>query len=295
MGEVWVAHHNNLQRDVAVKILRPDRMDEPSRERFQREARATCELTHPNTIRVFDYGVTQDGLCYYAMELLRGEDLGTALKREGPLRPERVARLLLQASRALAEAHGRGIIHRDLKPENLFVCSAGIDRDIVKVLDFGLAQVDVVEDPASPLTRAGCVVGTPTYIAPELLAGQRADARSDVYALGAVMYKLLTGRGPWKGANVKAVLKARLEGEPDPPSVARGSALPHELEAIVMQCLRRRPEERFPSAAELALALSDFVEETHAASREPGLGDDATTVRCEARRSSSEEPPDPED
>ncbi|HYU15557.1 MAG TPA: serine/threonine-protein kinase, partial [Candidatus Acidoferrum sp.] len=138
MGEVWAAHHQALKRDVAVKILRPEtRGDAGAIARFEREVRATAELTHPNTVRVFDYGVTEDGLWYYAMELLEGRDLHAIVSLEGPLAPMRAARLVRQAAKALAEAHARGIVHRDIKPENLFVTALGGESEFVKVLDFG--------------------------------------------------------------------------------------------------------------------------------------------------------------
>jgi serine/threonine protein kinase len=254
MGEVWVAHHNTLRRDVAVKILRPDKMDALTRERFEREVHATSELSHPNTVRVYDYGVTEDGLCFYAMELLAGEDLGTVLRREGPLEPARVVRLLLQATRALAEAHGRGIVHRDLKPENLFITTAGPERDLVKVLDFGLARVTAYEDQET-LTHTGFVVGTPAYIAPEVLVGQTADARADIYALGALMYKLLTGVAPFANPDQRAMLVARLRQDPPRPSAISPRALPADLEAVIMRCLSRTPGDRYQSAAELVEAL----------------------------------------
>src|SRR5690606_19918974 len=137
MGEVWAAHHRALRRDVAVKILKPETRGEPGAvARFEREVRATAELVHPPTVRVFDYGVTEDGLWYYAMELLDGDDLHALVSREGPLEPARAARLIWQAAKALGEAHARGIVHRDVKPENLFVTRIGGEGEFVKVLDF---------------------------------------------------------------------------------------------------------------------------------------------------------------
>jgi tRNA A-37 threonylcarbamoyl transferase component Bud32 len=258
MGEVWVARHNALRRDVAVKILRPDKLDPITRERFEREVRATTELSHPNTVRIFDFGVTDDGLCYYAMELLDGEDLENILRREGPLDPMRAARLVLQACKALAEAHERNIIHRDIKPQNLFVTHAGPERDLVKLLDFGLALVKT-PDEESALTQTGWVVGTPAYVAPELVTGQTADARSDVYALGAVLYRLLCGVAPLEDSNAQAMLAARMNEDPPQPSAILGTPLPPSLEEIVMRCLRRHPQERYPSAASLANALALFA------------------------------------
>jgi len=282
MGEVWVAHHNTLKRDVAVKILRPDKTDDLTRERFEREVRATSELCHPNTVRVFDYGVTEDGLCYYAMELLAGEDLGKVLRRHGPLEPERVVRVIHQAAKALAEAHDRGIVHRDLKPENIFITSAGCELDLVKVLDFGLALVNT-PDHTSALTHTGWVVGTPAYIAPEVLMGHQADARSDVYALGAVMYKLLCGRAPFAGPSQRAMLVARMQQDAPPPSTILGAPIPVDLEDIVLKCLQRRPGERFPSAAELAEALDACRVRLAGRSSSPPKRDDEDLVEAPTR------------
>jgi serine/threonine-protein kinase len=251
MGEVWVARHNALRRNVAIKILRPDKVDPTSRARFEREVRATTELSHPNTVRIFDYGVTDDGLCYYAMEFLHGEDLESILRREGPLPPERAAHLVLQACEALAEAHQCNIVHRDIKPQNLFVTNAGRERDLVKLLDFGLALVTRPEEE-SALTETGWVVGTPAYVAPELLTGKTADTRSDVYALGAVLYRVLCGAAPLQDQNAQAMMVARMNEDPPPPSELLGRSLPTSLERIVMRCLLRRPEDRYASATDLA-------------------------------------------
>src|SRR5690606_13053594 len=147
MGEVWAAWHKGLGREVAVKMLRLEggpqglESDPVAVERFRREVRATSELSHPNPVRVFDYGATEDGILYYAMELLEGENLRSLVRREGPLPPARAVHLVSQAARALAEAHRKGIVHRDVKPENVFVVDAGGERDFVKVLDFGIAKV----------------------------------------------------------------------------------------------------------------------------------------------------------
>jgi serine/threonine-protein kinase len=258
MGEVWVARHSGIRRDVAVKILSPEKMDPTTRERFEREVRATTGLSHPNTVKVFDYGVTEDGLCYYAMELLEGEDLETILKRDGPVDPARAAHLMLQAARALAEAHENDIIHRDIKPQNLFVTSVGRERDLVKLLDFGLALVRK-PDEDSALTRTGWVVGTPAYVAPELITGVQADQRSDVYALGAVLYRLLCGLAPLQDQNANVMMSARLHEDPPTPSAILGKRLPTTLEEITMRCIRRHPNERYGSATEVAEALATCV------------------------------------
>ena len=263
MGEVWAAYHSGLKRDVALKILRPDAAahDGTAVARFEREVKATSDLSHPNTIRVFDFGVTDDGIFYYAMELLDGVTLADLVRVRGPIDPARAAHLLLQAARSLAEAHDRGIVHRDVKPANLFVTTAGGEPDFVKVLDFGIAKrvaggADV--DVESDLTSPGFLAGTPKYMAPELVRGAQGTPRSDVYGLGAVLYFVLTGRAPFEGKTAEAIYTAQLTGEVESPSHARGESIPADLERVVLRCLAKAPEARFADAGDLAQALSDL-------------------------------------
>jgi eukaryotic-like serine/threonine-protein kinase len=256
MGEVWVAYHPGLKRDVAVKILRNEVQMESENAvpRFEREARATAELMHPNTVRVFDYGATEDGLFYYVMELLEGETVADHVERTGPIPPERAVHIIGQAARALTEAHAKGIVHRDIKPENLFLTSLGGEHDFVKVLDFGIAKI--IEEPGSTMTRTGWLLGTPLYMSPEAVSGKSTDARSDVYALGGVLYFLLSGRSPFDMDNPSALVFAQVNKMPPRPSERLGSPLPEDLEAIVMRALQKNPEARFPSAAEFSQALT---------------------------------------
>ena len=249
MGEVWAARHPIMQRAVAIKVLQPHRrLHRLAIARFEREIRATSELTHPNTVRIFDSGITEDGLSYYVMELLEGENLTQLVARSGPLLPGRAAFLVRQAARALSEAHQRGIIHRDVKPDNLFVTCVGGEHDFVKVLDFGIARV-LADD--GTLTGTG-VVGTPGYIAPEVLHGAEASARSDIYGLGAVLYFMISGHPPCEAADANPSHPRRTLV---PPSVKRGKALPADLESIAMRCLARDPNARFGSTREMVEAL----------------------------------------
>jgi serine/threonine-protein kinase len=254
MGEVWLAHHATLRRDVAVKVLRlGGSNDAAAVARFEREVRATTGLGHPITIRIFDYGVSDDGVFYYAMELLEGESFAALAACEGAIPVARAIHLVAQAARALAEAHAKGVVHRDVKPENLFVVSSGGEADFVKVLDFGIARVGLAEADEK-LTRTGAVVGTPAWLAPETISGRAVDARADVYALGAVLYMLLAGRGPFDDA--PQILLAHVSQRPEPPSRWRGEALPANIEAIAMRCLEKDPALRHPTARELADALA---------------------------------------
>jgi eukaryotic-like serine/threonine-protein kinase len=261
MGEVWLADHATLQREVAVKALRSDQKRDPeATARFEREVRATAELRHPNTIRIFDFGVTPDGLCYYAMELLEGCDVADLINRDGPLHPARARRLIRQAAQALAEAHHRGIVHRDIKPENLFVARfPGDPREYVKVLDFGLARYGKGDD-AGQITQDGFVVGTPLYMSPEVLRGEPADARSDIYALGGVLYSMLAGTPPFRNRSMRGILVAHAEETPPPLAPQMRWPLPADLDAVVTRCLEKDPARRYASAAEFIAALDPDAE-----------------------------------
>jgi serine/threonine-protein kinase len=258
MGEVWLASHRTMKQDVAVKILKQslDGVQEPlAVRRLEREVKAMTRLRHPNTVRVFDYGVTEDGLWFYAMELLDGEDLATIVKRSGPFAPARAIRVVGQAVRALAEAHALGIVHRDVKPGNIILAAMGGERDFVKVIDFGIAKVPHATLTES-LTGAGDMLGTPAYMAPEAFAGDEIDAPADVYAIGAVLYFLLAGKPPFEGnGSVGGFMAGHLRATPVPPSRKLGAPLPVDLEAVVARCLEKAPAARFASMAELRVAL----------------------------------------
>ena len=254
MGEVWAAWHRGLEREVAIKILKlADEEDHAAAVRFEREVRLSSGLTHPHTVRVFDYGTTEDGLLYYAMELLGGASLAQLVRAEGPMPAARAVHLVTQAARALAEAHDRGIVHRDVKPENLFVTVAGGESDFVKVLDFGIARGDA---EAADLTRTGAVPGSPSTMSPEVICGGRATAASDVYGLGAVLYFLLTGRPPFGGEGAASTLIAHLHEDVVPPGERAPHPVPHDVEAIVMRCLAKSPGDRFADGRALADALA---------------------------------------
>lgn len=253
MGEVWLATHARLRRLTAVKLIPPDLAGERALERFEREVQATSQLTHANTVQVYDYGRTADGVFYYAMEYLDGLDLETLLSRDGPQPPARVVHLLTQACGALDEAHRRGLLHRDVKPANLVLCRARGEHDTLKVLDFGLvASVEGVGEEAAATGHS--LAGTPLYASPEAIAtpGQL-DARADLYSLGVVGYALLTGEPPFSGRTLVELCAHHLHSTPPAPSDL--ADVPPALEAVILRCLEKDPARRFATARELRAAL----------------------------------------
>jgi eukaryotic-like serine/threonine-protein kinase len=260
MGVVYRASHAMLRRPTAIKLLLPDRAGKDALTRFEREVRRTAMLTHPNTVTVFDYGRTTDGVFYYAMELLEGASLDELVEVDGPQPEERVIHLLEQAAASLAEAHDAGLIHRDVKPGNILVVDRGGISDMVKVVDFGLVKDvsagarDGTSEPA--LTNANAITGTPLYIAPEtIIAPETVDARTDLYALGAVGYWLLTGTHVFGGNSILEVCAHHLHSAPDPPSTRLGAHVSSDLETLILACLAKRPEDRPASAQALGERL----------------------------------------
>lgn len=258
MGEVYLGEHRLLKRPCAVKLIRPDTAADPIElARFEREVRATARLTHPNTVEVFDYGHTDEGLFYYVMEYLRGLSLEEVVKRHGPLPPGRVVYLLRQVCGALSEAHAAGLVHRDVKPANVFACYRGGMYDVAKLLDFGLVKGPALgtNDEPTDVVRAGMIRGTPLYMSPEQITVDRVlDHRADVYALGGVAYRLLTGSPPFDRDTRREVLSAHTNDQPVPPSQLR-SDVPDDLERVVLRCLEKDPDARYPDTQSLADAL----------------------------------------
>jgi serine/threonine-protein kinase len=256
MGEVFLAEHALLKRPCALKQIKGSANSDPlAQARFEREVQSAARLAHPNTIEIFDYGHTADGTFYYVMEYLRGMSLADLLLEYGPLPPGRVVYLFRQVCAGLAEAHGLGMVHRDLKPANVFLAVRGGESDVAKLLDFGL--VKLTRDPGiATLTTDMMVSGTPLYMAPEQATSERAlDARTDVYALGAVMYCALTGRPPFEEHSAFAVMIAHARDPVTPPRAVRPD-LPADLEQVVLRCLAKRPEDRFPNSQALGEALA---------------------------------------
>jgi serine/threonine-protein kinase len=255
MGEVWEAYHSGLHCNVALKILRPDQDTNPEVvQRFEQEVAAMCRLTHPNTVRVFDYGITEDGIWYYAMELLEGKTLLELVSESKKLPVNRALHIVHQVSRALAEAHANGIVHRDVKPENVFITQAGGEPDFVKVLDFGIAKLSR-EAASTSITRTGAIFGTPTYMSPEAAKGMPMDPRSDVYGLGAVLYCLLAGHPPFQSASATELLLAHVGKPPTPLRELPDLDVPIAVDELVLRCLAKDPADRYPDAAHVAQAI----------------------------------------
>jgi serine/threonine-protein kinase len=257
MGAVYRASHAMLRRPTAIKLLPPDKAGQAALERFEREVQLTARLSHPNTVAVFDYGRTPDGVFYYAMEYLDGLNLEVLVREDGPQPPGRVAHVMRQVASALVEAHGIGLVHRDVKPENILLCERGGMPDVAKVVDFGL--VKDLERGGAALSRADVVQGTPLYLAPEAItAPDRVDPRGDLYALGAVGYYLLSGTHVFSGATLVEVCSHHLHTRPDPPSARLGRPVPASLEAIVLACLEKDPGRRPASAGALRDTLGSL-------------------------------------
>ena len=255
-GKVYVATQLSLGRPVALKVLRDDvniEGDERFVERFYREAALAGALSHPNVVTVHDYGRTDEGICYIAMELLDGRSLKQIL-RDGPMELERALDLFEQVVRGLRHAHRAGLVHRDVKPGNVLVVAGDDGREVAKLLDFGLVKSAAAE--VTEITRDGSFLGTPHYAAPEQVRGLPTDARADLYAVGVMMYRALTGRLPYESRNAMALAMAHVR-DPYPAMAERapGSAVPAAVEAVVRRCMEKEPDARFPDADALLSAL----------------------------------------
>jgi tRNA A-37 threonylcarbamoyl transferase component Bud32 len=261
MGAVYRARQEGMDRDVAVKVLLSDLVDNDMvLRRFTLEALAVSRLRHPNTIQIYDFGQTEQGNSYIAMELLEGLTVHDLLCKERPLAIRRALRIIAQVAESLAEAHGKGIVHRDLKPENIFLVTVGDNPDYVKVLDFGVAKLrDAKSDGKGTLTQAGSIFGTPRYMSPEQCSAQPVDGRSDLYSLGVILYEMVTGRAPFVHDQPLSLLLAHVNDPPPPPSKATDKqVIPAEVESLVLKLLSKKADDRVQQAAELALACREL-------------------------------------
>jgi serine/threonine-protein kinase len=263
MGRVYRALQISLDKPVVLKILHPQFNSDPQLvQRFHREARAASRLNHANSISIIDFGQSEDGMLFMAMEYLQGRDLFTVLQEEFPLAEERLGRVMIQVCSALGEAHAQNIIHRDLKPENIMVEDRRDQKDFVKVLDFGIAKIqDPKSEDGRALTQQGMVCGTPEYMSPEQARGEDLDPRSDVYALGVLMYQMVTGDLPFKAPTAIGIVTKQITEPPLPPRQARPDLpISPEVEAIILKCLEKAADRRFQKAEELGNAWRKLLE-----------------------------------
>lgn len=255
MGTVYRANHSMLRRPTAVKLLNSETVNDITLKRFEREVQLTSQLNHPNTVAIYDFGRTPEGVFYYAMEYLDGITLQQLVDGCGPLAPGRSIHLLRQICGSLAEAHALGLIHRDIKPANVLVNRRGGQSDVIKVVDFGLVK-DTQRDDLH-ITRANALTGTPMYMAPEAIErGMQVDHRVDLYAVGAVGYFLLTGTGLFQTESLFDLLRLQATALPDLPSQRLGSPIPSDLEHVIMSCLSKDPNDRPATARELERQLA---------------------------------------
>jgi serine/threonine-protein kinase len=269
-GQVYVGEQTALGKRLAIKVLAPEyARNEALVRRFLREARAAARVEHENVIQILDFGATGTGTAYIGMEFLEGEDLGDLLEREGALPWPRVKTMALQICRALHMAHSKGVIHRDLKPENCYRVEHRGNADRIKVLDFGIAKIFGDErQPQQSLSNTGQVFGTPEYMSPEQAEGQKVDARSDIYAMGIILFEMVTGAVPFSSpVSFMSTLVMQVEAEPPKPSLTAPGALPEGVDELVLRALAKSPDDRFPSMKELAEALLSI--EDHRESQPP--------------------------
>ncbi|MDI1482671.1 serine/threonine-protein kinase [Polyangium sp. y55x31] len=281
MGVVVAATHLELRDERAIKLVRSELTHPQIIERFFREARLVVKLRSEHVAQVYDIGRLPSGAPFMVMELLQGDDLSALLKKRGTLPVHEAVLYVMQACDALAEAHGRGIVHRDLKPANLFLTHREDGSPCIKVLDFGVSKY-VPEDGESEMTSNGDIMGSPLYMAPEQMrAAREVDARADIWALGAILYKLLTGRAPFQRATTPEICMAVLGSEMAPLPSSIHAGIPSGLEAVIMRCLCKDVDSRFPRAVDLKAALSPYSE------RREGWAEDERASLSDDPRSSS--------
>jgi eukaryotic-like serine/threonine-protein kinase len=251
MGAVYLGEHVKMGRKSAIKVMTQAVANDPDAvSRFNREAANASRLSHPNICQIYDFGETAEGIIYLAMEFIEGCSLSELIEREGALPPARAARILQQSAEALQVAHDQTIVHRDIKPDNIMIVQAKDGSDVAKVVDFGIAKAVAGEETGQKVTKTGLVVGTPEYMSPEQLSGDKLDGRSDIYSLGLVLYKMLTGVLPFQADSAQETLIKRLTDAPEPLAQARPDiAFPPSLQAVLDHALARAADDRYGSAA----------------------------------------------
>lgn len=256
MGEVYRAEHSLIKKQVAIKLLYPELAGESVIERFRREAQASAHIDHPNICASTDFGETDDGIFYLVMEYLDGRTLDEVLDDEGTFEPARAIHIARQICAALEQADELDIIHRDLKPENVMLVRRGSDEDFVKLLDFGIARVRMGQE--AKLTQTGMVFGTPNFMSPEQAAGDPMDHRADLYAVGLLLFQMLTGRPPFQAERGSQVMAMHVSQDPPTPSTIATQSIPSDLESLVLELLAKEPSDRPDSATDVRERLDDL-------------------------------------
>ena len=260
-GAVYATRHSLTGQELVVKVLRANMAQDPVQlRRFLNEAKAACQLTHPNTVRVFDFGQTPDKQLYMAMERLNGQEMADVVKANAPLDPFRVIHIAIGVLKSLSEAHAAGLVHRDLKPGNIFLCDIHGEPDFVKLIDFGIAKSYEGDDPEHDLTKTGFAVGTPKYMSPEQGRAEPLDGRSDLYSLGIIIYESLTGSVPFKASSAMAMIVKHLQEAPVAVQERLAAPLPAGLNDVVMRSLAKDPWDRFSDADDMRAALEAVLE-----------------------------------
>jgi len=284
MGAVYLGEHVKMGRKSAIKVMNPGMAADPDAiSRFNREASNASRISHPNVCQIYDFGETPDGVIYLAMEFIEGAALTDLIEKEGALPPVRAARILKQAADALASAHDLGIVHRDLKPDNIMIVQAKDGSDIVKVVDFGIAKAVAGDEAGQKVTKTGLVVGTPEYMSPEQLSGDKLDGRSDIYSLGLVFYRMLTGVLPFQADSAQETMIKRLTDEPMALEAARPDIVfPPALQAVLDKALARLPSERYANATQFGKDAEAAVAGLEPAGAAPATADSGATQLMDA-------------
>ncbi len=261
MGAVYLGEHVKMGRKSAIKVMMASMANDPDAvARFNREASNAARISHPNVCQIFDFGETSDGLIYLAMEFIEGKSLKDLVEHEGAIPAVRAANIIRQSADALQAAHDLGIVHRDIKPDNIMIVQGRDGSDVVKVVDFGIARAVGGDEPGQKVTKTGLVVGTPEYMSPEQLSGDKLDGRSDIYSLGLVFYRMLTGTLPFQADSAQETMIKRLTDDPLPLAEARDDIeFPPKLQLVMNTALARSAAERYQSAAEFGRDSMDAV------------------------------------
>ena len=273
MGDVYLAEHVDIEREVAIKILATRAKKRGANvERFMQEARSASRIRHKNIVDITDFGYTERGIPFYVMEYLEGVNLDMAIKRGGPMKWPRAKAIMMQILDALQAAHAAGIIHRDMKPENCFILLDEAGEEVAKLLDFGIAKFEE-EEEENRLTQTGVIIGTADYMSPEQARSMKLDVRTDIYSSGIILFEMLTGKVPFTAPGVMGLLIKHInEAPPRPRAVAPSADISDRLEAVILRALEKDRALRFQTAREFAEALEDVDRVVAAPPSPPNLG-----------------------